>query len=127
MEELKKLEQVQRTLEFMESRGIATSSDRDSNRFLTDLIALLVISATLLPNSRFCNANFFPNSFWGNFFEPSISHIFPLLIWFYSLKNDTLKIQPCGEMGLEKKCSLVSEHMPKASDFLNLAIIRCNG
>ncbi|XP_059433224.1 uncharacterized protein LOC132166431 isoform X2 [Corylus avellana] len=65
MEELKKLEQVQRTLEFMESRGIATSSDRDSNRFLTNLIALL--------------------------------------------------IQPCGELGLEKKCSLVSELMPKIS------------
>lgn len=65
MEELKKLEQVQRTLGFMESRGIATSSDRDSNRFLANLIALL--------------------------------------------------IQPCGELDLEKKCSLVSEHMPNIS------------
>ncbi|XP_062149395.1 uncharacterized protein LOC133858003 isoform X2 [Alnus glutinosa] len=65
MEELKKLEQVQRTLGFMESRGMATSSDLESNRFLANLIVLL--------------------------------------------------IQPCGELGLEKKCSLVSEHMPKIS------------
>lgn len=63
----------------MESRGIATSSDRDSNRFLANLIALLVISATLLPTSmitytgildmdlslfKFYPRKIFPNSFW---------------------------------------------------------------
>ncbi|KAB1210195.1 hypothetical protein CJ030_MR6G024473 [Morella rubra] len=42
MEELRKLEQVQRTLDFLESRGIATSSNRDSNRFIANLILLLV-------------------------------------------------------------------------------------
>jgi hypothetical protein len=42
MEELRKLEQVQKTLEFIESQGIATSSNPDSNRFLANLILLLV-------------------------------------------------------------------------------------
>lgn len=65
MEELRKLEQVQRMLEFMESRGIETSSNHDSNRFLANFITLL--------------------------------------------------IQPCGELDMDKKCSLVSEHMPKIS------------
>jgi len=91
MEELKKLEQVQRTLGFMESRGMATSSDLESNRFLANLIVLLVISATLLPTSiitytghldmdlslvKFYRRNFFLNSFRGNNFELIISQIF---------------------------------------------------
>ncbi|KAK7860121.1 hypothetical protein CFP56_042192 [Quercus suber] len=65
MEELRKLEQVQRTLKFMESRAIWTSSDPDSNRFLANLILLLV--------------------------------------------------QPCGELDMDNKCTLVSTHMPKIS------------
>lgn len=72
MEELRKLEQVQKTLEFIESQGIATSSNPDSNRFLANLILLL--------------------------------------------------IKPCGELDMDKKCSLVSEYMPKISvEFLGEA------
>ncbi|XP_042971444.1 uncharacterized protein LOC122303642 isoform X2 [Carya illinoinensis] len=65
MEELRKLEQVQRMLQFMELRGVAIPSNGDSNRFLANLILLL--------------------------------------------------IQPCGELDLDKKRSLVSEHMSKIS------------
>ncbi|KAJ7956796.1 ATP synthase subunit B [Quillaja saponaria] len=69
MEELRKLEQVQRTLQYMESRGIITSSttmsDLHSNRFLANFVLFL--------------------------------------------------IQPCGELDMEKKCSLISEHIPKIS------------
>lgn len=46
MEELRKLEQVQRMLQFMELRGVAIPSNGDSNRFLANLILLLVISIT---------------------------------------------------------------------------------
>ncbi|KAJ4714471.1 ATP synthase subunit B [Melia azedarach] len=45
MEELRKLEQIQRTLSFMQSRSLVTSScsnSHDSNRFLANLILLLV-------------------------------------------------------------------------------------
>ncbi|XP_035545206.1 uncharacterized protein LOC109014557 isoform X4 [Juglans regia] len=65
MEELRKLEQVQRMLQFMELRGVAIPSNGDSNRFLANLILLM--------------------------------------------------IQPCGELDLDKKRSLVSEHMSKIS------------
>ncbi|XP_075653409.1 uncharacterized protein LOC142623830 isoform X2 [Castanea sativa] len=65
MEELRKLEQVQRTLKFMESRAISTSSDPDSSRFLANLILLLA--------------------------------------------------QPCGELDMDSKCTLVYTHMPKIS------------
>ncbi|KAM7523760.1 hypothetical protein LguiA_013662 [Lonicera macranthoides] len=41
MEGLKKLEQVQKTILFMESRGLLLSAD-DSNRFLANLILLLI-------------------------------------------------------------------------------------
>lgn len=47
MEELRKLEQVQETLSFMQSRGIVVSSSNkndDSNRFLANLILLLVVN-----------------------------------------------------------------------------------
>ncbi|OMO73054.1 hypothetical protein COLO4_27275 [Corchorus olitorius] len=47
MEELRKLEQLQRTLTFMQSRNFNSSSSHDSNRFLASLI-LLLISATFL-------------------------------------------------------------------------------
>ncbi|KAK9949543.1 hypothetical protein M0R45_005061 [Rubus argutus] len=66
MEELRKLEEVQRTLTLMQSRGITTtSSNEDCSCFLSKLTLLLV--------------------------------------------------QPCGELDLEKKCSLVSEYMPRIS------------
>ncbi|OMO56113.1 hypothetical protein CCACVL1_26738 [Corchorus capsularis] len=65
MEELRKLEQLQRTLTFMQSRNFNSSSSNDSNRFLASLILLL--------------------------------------------------LQPCGELNLENKCSLISEYMPKIS------------
>lgn len=70
---------------------MATSSDLESNRFLANLIVLLVISATLLPTSmitytgnldmdlslfEFYRRNFFLNSFRGNNFEPIITQIF---------------------------------------------------
>ncbi|KAH7566884.1 hypothetical protein JRO89_XS08G0248800 [Xanthoceras sorbifolium] len=72
MEELRKLEQVQRTLLFMQSRGLLASSssnnnnnDDDANRFLANLILLLV--------------------------------------------------QPCGELDMDKKFSLISQHLPNIS------------
>ena len=74
MEELRKLEQVQRTLKFMESRAISTSSDPDSNRFLANLILLLVIShSTCL--FRFLKSQSF------SFPEPNTTHciIFPTI------------------------------------------------
>ncbi|KAM5577188.1 hypothetical protein ABKV19_007837 [Rosa sericea] len=42
MEELRKLEEVQRTLTFIQSRGITTTSSDDSNCFLSKLTLLLV-------------------------------------------------------------------------------------
>lgn len=43
MEELRKLEKVQRVVEFMESKGLAaTSSSSNSNRFLAKIMLLLV-------------------------------------------------------------------------------------
>ncbi|KDP29710.1 hypothetical protein JCGZ_18645 [Jatropha curcas] len=42
MEELRKLEEVQRMLTFMQSHGIVSSSNNDSNRFLANLILLLI-------------------------------------------------------------------------------------
>ncbi|KAF7839931.1 EPIDERMAL PATTERNING FACTOR-like protein 1 isoform F [Senna tora] len=45
MEELRKLEQVQRMLDFVESRGVvssSTNSDHHSNRFLANLILFLI-------------------------------------------------------------------------------------
>ncbi|CAN6711247.1 unnamed protein product [Malus baccata var. baccata] len=66
MEELRKLEDVQRMLTFLQSRGLlTTSSHDDSSSFLAKLILFLE--------------------------------------------------QPCGELDLGKKCSLVSEYMPKIS------------
>ncbi|KAL6339068.1 hypothetical protein AAG906_024219 [Vitis piasezkii] len=62
MEQLRKLEQVQRTMTLMESGGCSTNH-QDSDRFLANLILLL--------------------------------------------------IQPCGELNMETKCSLISEHLPK--------------
>ncbi|XP_059594509.1 uncharacterized protein LOC100853304 isoform X4 [Vitis vinifera] len=64
MEQLRKLEQVQRTMTLMESGGCSTNH-QDSDRFLANLILLL--------------------------------------------------IQPCGELNMETKCSLISEHLPKIS------------
>ncbi|XP_034691268.1 uncharacterized protein LOC117918609 isoform X4 [Vitis riparia] len=64
MEQLRKLEQVQRTMTLMESGGCNTNH-QDSDRFLANLILLL--------------------------------------------------IQPCGELNMETKCSLISEHLPKIS------------
>ncbi|XP_048427262.1 uncharacterized protein LOC103960051 isoform X4 [Pyrus x bretschneideri] len=66
MDELRKLEDVQRMLTFLQSRGlVTTSSHDDSSSFLAKLILFLV--------------------------------------------------QPCGELDLGKKCSLVSEYTPKIS------------
>ncbi|XWS44958.1 hypothetical protein CRYUN_Cryun15aG0094600 [Craigia yunnanensis] len=65
MEELRKLEQLQRTLTFMQSRNFVSSSTLDSNRFLANLILLL--------------------------------------------------LQPCGELNLDTKYSLISEYIPKIS------------
>ncbi|KAJ0098256.1 hypothetical protein Patl1_28219 [Pistacia atlantica] len=64
MEELRKLEQVQRTMSFMQTRGFV-SNNQDSDRFLANLILLLV--------------------------------------------------QPCGELIFDKKCSLISKHLPSLS------------
>ncbi|XWS33348.1 hypothetical protein CRYUN_Cryun22dG0074000 [Craigia yunnanensis] len=63
MEELRKLEQLQRTLTFMQSHNFVSSSTPDSNRFLANLILLL--------------------------------------------------LQPCGELNLDTKCSLISEYIPQ--------------
>ncbi|GAV69135.1 hypothetical protein CFOL_v3_12636, partial [Cephalotus follicularis] len=72
MEELRNLEELQRTLTFMQTRGVLTSSNHHSNRFLASLIHLLV--------------------------------------------------QPCGDLDMHKKLSLVSQFMPKISvDFLEEA------
>ncbi|KAK3211284.1 hypothetical protein Dsin_015990 [Dipteronia sinensis] len=69
MEELRKLEQVQRTLSFMQSSGFFAASSNnntdDDNRFLANLILLLV--------------------------------------------------QPCGELDMDKKCGLISQHLPNIS------------
>ncbi|GLU13097.1 hypothetical protein SLE2022_297440 [Rubroshorea leprosula] len=65
MEELRKLEQVQSVLMFMQSREFLDSSNLDSSRFLANLILLLV--------------------------------------------------QPCGELDIGEKCSLISEYVPKIS------------
>ncbi|XP_022751096.1 uncharacterized protein LOC111299864 isoform X3 [Durio zibethinus] len=65
MEELRKLEQLHRTLTFMQSHNFVSSSTLDSNRFLANLILLL--------------------------------------------------LQPCGELNLDAKCSLISEYIPKIS------------
>lgn len=66
MEELRKLERVQRMVEFMESRGVsASNSDHNSNRFLANFMLLLM--------------------------------------------------EPCGELGMDEKCCLVSELMPRVS------------
>ncbi|TXG60165.1 hypothetical protein EZV62_014738 [Acer yangbiense] len=69
MEELRKLEQVQRTLSFMQSSDLfaASSSNNndDANRFLANLILFLV--------------------------------------------------QPCGELDMDKKCGLISQHLPNIS------------
>ncbi|XVF17290.1 hypothetical protein REPUB_Repub10bG0107000 [Reevesia pubescens] len=65
MEELRKLEQLQRTLTFMQSRCFVSSSTLDSNRFLANLILLL--------------------------------------------------LQPCGQLNLHTKFSLISEYIPKIS------------
>ncbi|TKY47669.1 hypothetical protein E2542_SST29729 [Spatholobus suberectus] len=64
MEELRKLEKVQRMLEFMESRGVS-NSDHHSNRFLANLILLL--------------------------------------------------IEPCGDLGMNDKCCLLSQLIPALS------------
>ncbi|KAK4840350.1 hypothetical protein QYF36_006562 [Acer negundo] len=69
MEELRKLEQVQRTLSFMQSSDLFAASSNnnkdDANRFLANLILLLV--------------------------------------------------QPCGELDMDKKCGLISQHLPNIS------------
>ncbi|XWS41602.1 hypothetical protein CRYUN_Cryun17cG0096000 [Craigia yunnanensis] len=46
-EELRKLKQLQRTLTFMQSHNFVSSSTIDSNRFLANLILLLVISISV--------------------------------------------------------------------------------
>ncbi|KAK1588809.1 hypothetical protein Q3G72_027310 [Acer saccharum] len=69
MEELRKLEQVQRTLSFMQSSDLFAASSNnnndDANRFLANLILLLV--------------------------------------------------QPCGELDMDKKRGLISQHLPNIS------------
>ncbi|KAK2656477.1 hypothetical protein Ddye_009529 [Dipteronia dyeriana] len=81
MEELQKLEQVQRTLSFMQSSGFFASSSSNNNddasRFLANLILLLV--------------------------------------------------RPCGELDMDKKCGLVSQHLPNISaSFLEEASLWIN-
>ncbi|KAJ8765789.1 hypothetical protein K2173_014911 [Erythroxylum novogranatense] len=65
MEVLRKLEEVQRMLTFMESRGFVRCDNHDSDRFLANLMLLL--------------------------------------------------IQPCGDLDLNRKCSLIAETIPKIS------------
>ncbi|KAH9664566.1 ATP synthase subunit b [Citrus sinensis] len=58
MEELRKLEQVQETLSFMQSRGVVVSSSNnndDSNRFLANLILLLVQPSGKLDMTEKCS------------------------------------------------------------------------
>ncbi|GAY38711.1 hypothetical protein CUMW_038760 [Citrus unshiu] len=58
MEELRKLEQVQETLSFMQSRGVVVSSsdnNDDSNRFLANLILLLVQPSGKLDMTEKCS------------------------------------------------------------------------
>lgn len=58
MEELRKLEQVQETLSFMQSRGVVVSSsdnNDDSNRFLANLILLLVQPSGKLDMAEKCS------------------------------------------------------------------------
>ncbi|RVX23239.1 hypothetical protein CK203_000444 [Vitis vinifera] len=78
MEQLRKLEQVQRTMTLMESGGCSTNH-QDSDRFLANLILLLVC--------------------YSDFYHSYICRV----------------IQPCGELNMETKCSLISEHLPKIS------------
>ncbi|GLT33730.1 hypothetical protein SLA2020_082940 [Shorea laevis] len=55
MEELRKLEQVQSVLMFMQSREFLDSSNLDSNRFLANLILLLVQPCGELDIGKKCN------------------------------------------------------------------------
>ncbi|KAJ8765461.1 hypothetical protein K2173_014583 [Erythroxylum novogranatense] len=65
MEVLRKLEEVQRMLTFMESRGFVRCDNHDSDRFLANLMLLL--------------------------------------------------IRPCGDLDLNRKCTLIAETIPKIS------------
>ncbi|XP_004502412.1 uncharacterized protein [Cicer arietinum] len=66
MEELRKLEKVQRMVEFMDSRGVSVlNSDHHCNRFLANFMLFL--------------------------------------------------FEPCGELGIDDKCCLISELMPRLS------------
>ncbi|XP_017969746.1 PREDICTED: uncharacterized protein LOC18611535 isoform X3 [Theobroma cacao] len=55
MEELRKLEQLQRTFTFMQSRSFVSSSSIDSNRFLANLILLLLQPCGELNLDNKCN------------------------------------------------------------------------
>lgn len=68
MEELRKLEKVQRMVKFMDSRGVSVSnSDHHCNRFLANFMLFL--------------------------------------------------LEPCGELAIDDKCCLISELIPRVSNF----------
>lgn len=102
MEELRKLEQVQETLSFMQSRGVVVSSSNnndDSNRFLANLILLLVVNflpALALPSACFC--------------------CFPFILKENLTEFHALKVQPSGKLDMAEKCSLILEYVPKVSE-----------
>ncbi|KAH9712958.1 ATP synthase subunit b [Citrus sinensis] len=111
MEELRKLEQVQETLSFMQSRGVVVSSsdnNDDSNRFLANLILLLVVNflpALALPSACFC--------------------CFPFILKENLTDFHALKVQPSGKLDMAEKCSLILEYVPKLSaSFLEEALPR---
>ncbi|KAH9664561.1 ATP synthase subunit b [Citrus sinensis] len=111
MEELRKLEQVQETLSFMQSRGVVVSSSNnndDSNRFLANLILLLVVNflpALALPSACFC--------------------CFPFILKENLTEFHALKVQPSGKLDMTEKCSLILEYVPKLSaSFLEEALPR---
>jgi hypothetical protein len=68
MEELRKLEKVQRMVQFMDSRGVSVSnSDHHCNRFLANFMLFL--------------------------------------------------LEPCGDLAIDDKCCLISELIPRVSNF----------
>ncbi|GKV23446.1 hypothetical protein SLEP1_g33172 [Rubroshorea leprosula] len=129
MEELRKLEQVQSVLMFMQSREFLDSSNLDSSRFLANLILLL--SAPVISTLPKQSARQRRETEPANMEElRKLEQVQSVLMFMQSrefvdssnldssrfLANlILLLVQPCGELDIGEKCSLISEYVPKIS------------
>ncbi|KAI4345263.1 hypothetical protein L6164_012401 [Bauhinia variegata] len=124
MEELKKLEQVQSMLEYMESRGIvnsSTDSDHHSNRFLANLLLFMIHpSGTLNMEKKCCLVSELVPKLSGAFLEEAC-------LW---LNQDGLMNQENSgcqqnlvENALQLSCDLVEDCSLSQSNNYNVAMV----